>query len=121
MYHGILVDDAFEDNSYPERYTVFAKRTDDDWVIYAIEVEADVIDQVIGDIQVQMRSDKPFYAHFYNDDELIVVFKEKVFHVTQMPSTWEEIIKYGKTLGIPPTQLDFVPNTFEDEEKYFGE
>lgn len=66
-----------------------------------------------------MKSDEPYYAHLYNDNELIVVFKEKVFHVTPHRSTWTPIIEYGRMLHIPESQLTFWPNRFQDETNYF--
>jgi hypothetical protein len=56
-----------------------------------------------------------FYCHFYRDDELIVVFKKKMFRVKTDPATWQEVITYGKSMGIPAKQLDFQPCRFDDE------
>ena len=67
-----------------------------------------------------MKSDKPYYSHFYNDEEMIVIFKDKVFKIKPHISTWTPIIDYGKTLGIPKEQLDFWPNRFQDEIHYFN-
>ena len=66
-----------------------------------------------------MRSSEPWYAHLYNDEELIVIFKEKVFRVTSHASGWQPIIDYGKSLNIPVSQLTFWPNRFQDEIHYF--
>lgn len=121
MYHGIILDMAFNDASYPEKLKVFAKRksSSNDWVLYGVEVGDDMFDQVVQEIQSNMKSDKPYYSHFYNDEEMVVVFKDKLFNVNPYASTWSPIIEYGKTLGIPAEQLDFWPNRFQDEIHYF--
>jgi hypothetical protein len=57
-----------------------------------------------------------FYAHFYRDNGIIIVFKEKIFNVTVDKNTWKAAINYGKTININEKQLYFIPNRFEDEE-----
>lgn len=116
-YHGILVNMAFIDQNYPNKFSIFNKLIAEDWIIYGIVV--DDIDKAIMDIQNNMRSDQDFYAHLYNDEDLIVVFKKKYFKATSHESSWKEIIEYGKKLTIPEEQLDFWPNRFQDEIHYF--
>ncbi len=70
---------------------------------------------------MQQNTKSGWYGHFYNDQELIVVFKDQVFKVAPHKSTWTPIIEYGQTLGIPEDQLDFWPNRFQDEIHYFAQ
>jgi hypothetical protein len=56
-----------------------------------------------------------FYFHFYKGDDLIIIFKERIFRVKTDMATWKEVIEYGKTLNIPAKQLDFYPCRVEDE------
>ena len=58
---------------------------------------------------------KEFYCHFYRNDELIIVFRERVFRTSTQKTTWTEAIDYGKSIGIPAGQLDFIPNKMSDE------
>jgi hypothetical protein len=125
IYHGILVNKSFLDPLFPNQFTVFAKKksalTDEtDWILYGIEVPKEDLEKTVEAIQKNMHSDQPWYAHLYNDEELIAIFKEKVFRVTPQSSTWEEIIAFGKFLNIPGEQLIFWPNRFQDEIHYFN-
>lgn len=120
MYHGIIIDQSFTDLTFPETFKKFAKRQDGDWGIYGVEVDDSDIEVVMGKIQDKMKSDEPWYAHFYNDEKLIVVFKDKVFRVEPNQSSWLPIIEYGQNLQIPVEQLDFWPNRFQDETHYFS-
>lgn len=121
MYHGIILDLEFNNPSYPEKLDIFAKRksSSNEWFLYGVEVADDKIIELILEVQSNMKSDQPYYAHFYNDEKLIVIFKDKTFEVTPHISTWTPIIEFGRKLNIPEEQLDFWPNRFQDEIHYF--
>jgi len=121
MYHGIILDLEFEDKAFPKKFNVFAKRksTTSDWTIYGVEIADTDIGQTILEIQQAMKNDEPYYAHFYNNTELVVVFRQKIFTVTPDSSTWLPVVEYGKSIQIPEEQLDFQPNRFQDERGFF--
>lgn len=119
VYHGIIIDQEFTDPSFPENFKIFAKKQSGGWGIYGIEIEESQLQETVNKVQENMKSDEAWYAHLYNDKELVVVFKDKVFSVKPHFSTWKPIIDYGKKLNIPEGQLDFWPNRFQDEKHYF--
>jgi len=121
-YHGNLLDTEFRDQNFLNRFKVFAKRKskENPWTMHGVVVPADKLENTIKEVQENLLSNKPYYAHFYRDEELIIVFKEKIFRITPDKSTWEEAIEYGHSLGILDKQLVFAPNRFEDEEEYYG-
>lgn len=118
-FHGILLDLAFVDQKYPRSFPLFAKKQIGDWGLYGILVDRNDLAVAVASIQVSMKADKPFYNHLYDDEMLVVIFRERVFYVTPHASSWENIKQYGFSLGIPEQQLDFWPNRFQDEVHYF--
>jgi hypothetical protein len=114
MYHAILVNVSFSESNFPTKFKIFAKRKTNDWLIYGVTIT----DKDIPIIQQNIK--QKFYAHAYNNKELIIIFSNKIFHVTKDPATWTKAIKHGVYHGIPKEQLDFIPNKFEDEEDYFS-
>lgn len=120
MYHGIIIDQEFADKVFPESFKVFAKKQDGSWGIYGVEIEDSDLPETIKRIQANMKSDTPWYAHLYNDKELVVIFKDKIFKVTPHADSWKPISDYGRDLNIPEEQLDFWPNRFQDERHYFA-
>jgi len=49
-----------------------------------------------------------WYAHFWNEDKIIVVYNDKQFELLKDDkSTWREAIEHGKTQGISENELDF--------------
>lgn len=122
VYHGILLDAEFEDKNFLNKFRIFAKRKDtkNGWICFGVEIESETLKQTIDDIQKNLRTDTPFYAHLYNGKELIVIFKERIFRVGLDKTTWGTLKEYGsKVLQIPYEQLDFWPTAFEEEPKYF--
>jgi hypothetical protein len=119
MFHGILLDLAFVDQEYPKSFSLFAQKLSGDWGLYGIKVDQNDCESTVVNIQAHMRTDQPFYNHLYDDERLIVIFRERIFRVTTHASSWEEVKQYGLTLGIPEQQLDFWPNRFQDEIHYF--
>ena len=122
VFHAILIDKAFRDPELPENFKIFATRysKDLDWHLYGVEIEKNNLDKAIKLIQDGMKSDAPYYTHFYDGEQIIVVFKEKIFNVKSDKSTWEPILKFGRETNIPEEQLDFWPYRFEQESEYFS-
>lgn len=118
-FHGILVDLAFTDRHFPETFALFARKFSGNWTLYGIDVPRLDLEQSITRIQAAMRVDQPFYSHLYDDETVVVIFKDRVFRVNPHISSWKEVREYGFTLNIPAEQLDFWPNRFQDEIHYF--
>jgi hypothetical protein len=122
-YHGIVIDFSQKDKSIFNTVEVIGKHPYFFGLmnIYKLKVPSGKIDGVIKAFQKNMAnrfllSFQDFYLHFYRDNELIIVFKDKVFHVTPDSETWGEAIEHGKKLKIATNQLDFYPCRFEDED-----
>ena len=118
--HGILLDAAFYDNRYPESFSRFARKSGSGRGLFGIIVPREKLEYTIHEIQDHMRSDAPFYNHLYDNEELIVVFKKRIFRATCHSSGWQEIVQYGLSIHIPVDQLDFWPNRFQDKIHYFS-
>jgi len=121
MYHGILLDRAFSDtHAVSDNFLVFARKISQLLgAIYGVEIEEVPITLAIQKLQDLMKADQPLYVHLYNETEVIVVFKYQYFVMSRDPRSWAPAIEYGLSLGIPKEQLNFKPNSFEDEEEYF--
>jgi hypothetical protein len=121
-YHGIVINLSLKDKSLFKSLKIIGqKKVFLNWLIlYKVNVRPENIDSTIQNLQSNLVEKfwfyhPHFYCHFYQDDELIVVFKEKVFRVKTDPTTWQEVLEYGKSIGIPEKQLDFCPCRLVDE------
>ena len=122
-YHGIIINISQKNKSLISNLNVIGKKKSIFGIItiYKIEVKQNEINNIIIKIQENMVNKilflkQEFYAHFYRNNEMIIVFREKIFTVTLDKNTWEEAINYGRKINIKEKQLDFIPNRFEDEE-----
>ena len=121
-YHGILINLSIKDKTLLRSLETTGKKNVflNLLVLYKINAAPEKIEGLIASLQAALVERfwfyfPHFYFHFYRNDELIVVFKEKVFRTSTDPSRWTEAIAYGKSLGIPENQLDFFPCRVEDE------
>jgi hypothetical protein len=121
-YHGIIIDLSQKNKSIFKSLEIIGKLKAFHGLISLLKVQvpASVIEDTIIRLQGNMRkSFRPlvhaFYFHLYNNENLIVVFKDKIIWTKPDPNSFGEIIAYGKSLGIPEKQLDFIPYRFQDE------
>ena len=121
-YHGIIINLSLKHQSTIHSLDVIGqKNVFLNWlVLLKVCVHPQELETIIKTLQVNMVERfgfyvPHFYCHFYREDELIIVFKDRVFLVKTDPSTWHEVLSYGRSLGIPVNQLDFAPYRLEDE------
>jgi hypothetical protein len=122
-YHGIIINQSQKNKSIFKKLKIIGKKKVFFGlvVLFKISVNKENLNDIIKSIQENMASNlfilkQEYYAHFYRKNELIIVFKNRVFYVTTDKNTWKEAIDYGKSLNIIEKQLDFTPNKIEDEK-----
>ncbi len=108
-YKGTIVEESLADNRVLNDLVVTKFRISKDenpadrWHLYTVKVTMD-------DIQKVSQYIKPgkWYMHFWNGDNVIAVFKDKVFEFKySQKETWRDAFDYGRSLGIPEEQLSF--------------
>ena len=119
---GIVVDQSLKNARAIDRMTVIAKKQIGSWGLLLVSIPEDELSKEIAMLQSDMINVKEdcWYAHFFQDDELIVVYQDRTFHATVNPETWTESIQHGLEHGIPMEQLDFTPRTRTEAMAYFG-
>jgi len=112
--HAIIIDKSIPDPNLWNKLKIIGKRTSkaNFWTLYKIDFSK-VNENLIKELQEGLIGN--FYFHYYNDEEIVVVFKEKIFVLTKDQSTWKEMQEYGLSIGIPKDQLTIQPISFEEE------
>lgn len=109
LYIGLVIKESLDDPSMLDDVTVLGNKVTDEqdpadrWHMYTIEVTRPFFEKIATHI-------KPlrWYAHFYNEEKMIVIFKDKIFEYAHGDTTSHDaVLQYGLALGIPHEQLDF--------------
>jgi DNA primase len=106
IMRGTIIENSLRDKSILEQLTITRTWFEGDWVLHDVETNEE---QVL--LIQNFLNDGPWCVHFWEqgNDEVIVVFKDKIFRIAYSnKDSWKEAIAYGKSLGIPQKQLDFV-------------
>jgi hypothetical protein len=106
MYKGTIVENSLADRNILKRVKIIKTWQSEDWILQDVLAEETQLEE-LG----KALSDGPWYMNFWipDSDEMKVVYKNKVFDLKiSDKSTWSEAIVYGKSIGIPEEQLDFV-------------
>lgn len=116
-YHGIVIDKSLKDKKLLKKLNVIGSRKSisNKWLQLKISFPEEKLNEMIKFIQENLVTKEKYYAHFYRGNEVIVIFKDKVFYVSTDKSTWKSVIEYGLSLNIPREQLEMKPVRFEDE------
>ena len=118
-FHGIIILEGFRDKDILESFKLIGKKESNEWTLLKVSIEPSLFQHFLIVVQSNLLVDEngiPFYAHFYRNNSLIIVFPKKIFQVTCDKESWKEVIAYGISLGISEFELDFKPNKINEEE-----
>jgi hypothetical protein len=106
MYKGIIVKESLIHAEILDRYEVINIETtsgENPWHVYVVMVPEEDFGLIAGNIK-----SNAWYAHFWKGHDVVVIYKDKIFRASydDKPS-WQSILDYGLSLGIPAEQLDF--------------
>jgi hypothetical protein len=82
------------------------------WTMHDVEISADKAAEVAEKISRALDREHNWYADFKTDKEHFVIYRDKVFHITDRSdkAQYDEATKYGISIGIPDYQVDFSPH-----------
>lgn len=105
MLKGTIVENSLSDRDILEKVQITKTWQSGDWILHDVIVDEGQVPEIAKAI-----SDGPWYIHLWEsgEDEFLILFKDKSFRVKKSdPSSFDEAIAYGKSIGIPEEQLDF--------------
>ena len=97
----------------PEHNTPYLKQ----WTLHTVEIFENKADEIAEELSKSLESSHgDWYADFKNDSYHYIIFRNKVFKIDRAkPEQYDQVVKYGLSLGIPDYQLDFSPDIKEWE------
>jgi len=107
---GTVVEESLKDSRFINKLDVKSvqisdsEKPQDRWHLYKV----DASEAQIKELANQLKPEK-WYAHFWDNQDILAVFPGKTFKFSRADrSTWKPAIEYGKSIGIPIEQLDFL-------------
>jgi len=107
-YKGIIVEESLEDSRIINDVELIKveitseENPTERWHLYTVMVSKEEIEKLSKNIK------QKWYMHFWKDRNVIAIFKDNIFEFNfDDKSTWEPVVNYGLSLGIPKEQLDF--------------
>jgi hypothetical protein len=103
---GIIIENSLADKSIITDAEIIRTWEDGSWKLREVKVSKDWAEK-FG----KYLNDGPWYVYFWEpeSDDVLIVFKNKNFTIQHSDkSTWAEAVEYGKSIGIPEEQLDFL-------------
>src|SRR5438034_5943604 len=96
-YLGIVVRESLRDPSVMP--SVVASKTGAEWTVLLVRIPASELDRELETLRSNLDRTEPWYAHFFREDELVVVFDDQVFWVSTDPATWGATVQHGRERG----------------------
>ncbi len=107
-YIGIVVEESLDDNRILNGLDIrklhITGQSDpaSRWHMYEVNVSKEEIEELSKHII------DDWYMHFWKGTDIIAIFKENIFQFNyQDKNTWDEVLNYGRSIGVPEEQLDF--------------
>ncbi len=105
-YKGTIVEQSLTDLSVLDDIKILKTTISPNagWRMHVVEVTREQLEAVSKFMEATK-----WYAHFWNGDEMIVVYPNMLFlQSVSHKETWKPAIDYGLTIDIPLEQLDFL-------------
>ena len=120
-FRGVIIEESLENKEILKKVKIIETKFEQvseehqtpwikQWTLHTVEVPENLADSVAKELSASLDREHDWYADFKNDKYHYVIFYGKVFRVSRSkPKEYDEVKKYGMSLGIPDYQLDFSP------------
>ncbi len=116
-YKGDIIEESLKDKGILKRLNIISTRvekvTDEhqtpwllQWTLHTVEVNENEADDLAEKLSKALDPEHGWYIDYRNDKYHYVIFKDKVFKLDRnKKSDYDEMIKYGLSVGTPDYQL----------------
>ena len=121
-YTGIIIEESLENKDILKKIKILSTKIEPvtkkhrtpwlkQWTLYTVEINADKVAKIATEISKCLESAHNWYADFKNGELHFIVFRNKVFRIDKTSKEqYDQVKKYGISLGIPEYQVDFHPD-----------
>jgi hypothetical protein len=124
-FNGVIIEESLENADVLQKMKIIKTKVEEtteehktpwikQWTLHTVEIPENQADEIAEDLSKSLDSEHDWYADFKNDKFHYIIFRNKVFKVDRSkPEQYQDVTKYGISLGIPDYQLDFSPHIKE--------
>lgn len=121
VYKGLIIEESLETKEVLKKLWIISTKIEPvtevhktpwikQWTMHTVEISEKHIKEIADQIAGSIDGEHTWYADFKNDLKHYIVFKNKVFTIDRSNTDhYDEVKKYGISIGIPEHQLDFKP------------
>jgi len=126
-YKGVIIEESLENTSILKKLKIIdtevAPVTErhkspwtKQWTLHTVEIPTSNASNIAKELSTILDSKHAWYADFVNNNSHYIIFRNKIFKVDRSKKEqYNDVTKYGVSLGIPNYQLDFSPHIQEWE------
>jgi len=122
-YKGVIIEESLENKEILKKVKIISTKVEQvtdkhktpwlsRWTLHTVEIPETEAKTVAEEISKSLdrAHGGSWYVDFKNPETHYIIFRNKVFSVDRKSvEEYEEVKKYGMSLGIPDYQLDFSP------------
>lgn len=124
-FNGVIIEESLENKDVLRKVKIITTKVKEvteehktpwikQWTLHTVEIPENLADKIAEDLSSSLDSEHSWYADFKNDKFHYIIFRNKVFKVDRSkPKEYDDVTKYGLSVGIPDYQLDFSPDIKE--------
>lgn len=122
-YQGVIIEESLSDKSVLNHVKILSTKVEPvteehktpwvkQWTLHDVEVPAEKAAEIAEKISKALDREHDWYADYKTDTEHYVIYRNKVFHITDCSDKkqYDEATEYGISIGIPAYQIDFSPH-----------
>lgn len=122
-YKGIIIEESLKNKDVLKKFNIVSTKIEkvteehqtpwlNQWTLDTVEIHENQADFIAQELSQSLDSKhNNWYVDFKNNNFHYIIFRNKVFKVDRYDKEqYNEVTKYGVSLGIPDYQLDFSPN-----------
>lgn len=126
-YRGVIIEESLKNKDILKNVRIVSTKVEKvtekhktpwikQWTLHTVEIQEDQADSVAEKISEALDSEHSWYADFKNDFFDFIIFSGKIYKVDRSKNEqYDDVVKFGLSLGIPEYQLDFSPKMKEWE------
>jgi len=126
-YKGVIIEESLENKEILKKVKILETKVElvterhktpwiKQWTLHTVEIPEEKVADIAEEISRVLDAEHDWYADFKSEDIHFIIFRNKVFRVDRTKKEqYDEVTKYGVSLGISDYQLDFSPDIKEWE------